>query len=209
MRAGLPVPPFAVVHRRASRFRRSDSPRSASPPQKMRRSASSSARSFDNPRALAARVDAMHEGWDEVLVQRYIAGREVNVGIVGDHVLPVAEIDFSAMPERIWRIVSYRSKWDTGSDEDVGAGARCPADLPEALSAEVEANRARRVARSSAARDTAAWTCGSMRTDSRGSSRSTRTPISHRPPDSRAWRAAAGLDYGALVRSSASMRLDR
>ena len=39
-------------------------------------------------RALAERVDAMLERWDEVLVQRYVDGREVNVGILGDTVLP-------------------------------------------------------------------------------------------------------------------------
>lgn len=84
-------------------------------------------------RALATRVAAMHERWDEVLVQRYVDGREVNVGIVGDTVLPIAEIDFGAMPHGMWRIVSYRSKWATGSDEDVGAAPRCPADLSPAL----------------------------------------------------------------------------
>ena len=88
-------------------------------------------------RALTARLAQMHEEWDEVIVQRFIAGREVNVGIVGDHVLPIAEIDFSAMPDRYWRIVSYRSKWQTGSDEDIGSVPRCPADLPEALAAEL------------------------------------------------------------------------
>ena len=35
---------------------------------------------------------------DEVLVQRYVDGREVNVGILGDTVLPIAEIDFGRMP---------------------------------------------------------------------------------------------------------------
>jgi D-alanine-D-alanine ligase len=49
----------------------------------------------------------------------------------------VAEIDFSAMPDRYWRIVSYRSKWETGSDEDMGSVPRCPADLPDALIAEL------------------------------------------------------------------------
>ena len=88
-------------------------------------------------RALTARLAQMHEEWDEVIVQRFIAGREVNVGIVGDHVLPIAEIDFSAMPDRYWRIVSYRSKWQTGSDEDIGSVPRCPADLPDALAAEL------------------------------------------------------------------------
>jgi D-alanine-D-alanine ligase len=79
----------------------------------------------------------MHEQWEDVLVQRYIDGREVNVGIVGGTVLPVAEIDFGAMPRGLWRIVSYRSKWESGCDEDVGAAPRCPADLPEELTAEL------------------------------------------------------------------------
>lgn len=88
-------------------------------------------------RALEARVREMHEEWDEVLVQRFIAGREVNVGILGDDVLPIAEIDFSSMPESYWRIVSYRSKWQTGSDEDLGSVPRCPADLSDELTEEL------------------------------------------------------------------------
>ena len=88
-------------------------------------------------RALHARITQMHEEWDEVVVQRFIAGREVNVGILGDHVLPIAEIDFSTMPDEYWRIVSYRSKWETGSDEDLGSVPRCPADLPPELVAEL------------------------------------------------------------------------
>ena len=83
--------------------------------------------------ALTARLAAMHECWDEVVVQRYIDGREVNVGIVGDQVLPIAEIDFRDMPRGLWRIVSYRSKWETGSDEDKGALPNCPANLPSEL----------------------------------------------------------------------------
>jgi D-alanine-D-alanine ligase len=87
--------------------------------------------------ALADRLAAMHECWDDILVQRYIDGREVNVGIVGDDVLPIAEIDFREMPRGLWRIVSYRSKWDTGSEEDRGASPNCPADLPPAVAAEL------------------------------------------------------------------------
>ena len=88
-------------------------------------------------RALQSRVSEMHEEWDDVLVQRFIAGREVNVGILGADVLPIAEIDFSAMPDQYWRIVSYRSKWQTGSDEDLGSVPHCPADLPAQLTAEI------------------------------------------------------------------------
>ena len=88
-------------------------------------------------RALQSRVSEMHEGWNEILVQRFIAGREVNVGILADQVLPIAEIDFSGMPDEYWRIVSYRSKWETGSDEDLGSVPQCPANLPEELTAEL------------------------------------------------------------------------
>jgi D-alanine-D-alanine ligase len=88
-------------------------------------------------RALTARIEAMLEGWDEVLVQRFIDGREVNVGIVGDEILPIAEIDFGQMPKGMWHIVSYRSKWETGSDEDLGAKPNCPADLPGDLAKEL------------------------------------------------------------------------
>ncbi|MFN8581727.1 MAG: hypothetical protein U0163_12215 [Gemmatimonadaceae bacterium] len=86
---------------------------------------------------LAERVGAMHEMWSDVLVQRYIDGREINVGVVGDTVLPVAEIDFAAMPRGMWRIVSYKSKWETGCDEDLGTAPRCPAPLDEQVAAEV------------------------------------------------------------------------
>ena len=86
---------------------------------------------------LAERVGAMHEMWPDVLVQRYIDGRELNVGVVGDTVLPLAEIDFGAMPRGMWKIVSYCAKWETGSDEDLGAAPQCPAPLEESLAKEV------------------------------------------------------------------------
>jgi D-alanine-D-alanine ligase len=34
--------------------------------------------------------------------------------------------------------VSYRSKWETGSDEDLGSVPHCPADLPDTLVAELQ-----------------------------------------------------------------------
>ncbi|MBV6521711.1 MAG: D-alanine--D-alanine ligase B [Gemmatimonadaceae bacterium] len=90
-----------------------------------------------NKQQLAERVGAMLEMWPEVIVQRYIDGREVNVGIVGDTVLPLAEVDFAAMPRGMWKIVSYRSKWETGCDEDLGTVPTCPAQLDAAVAAEV------------------------------------------------------------------------
>ncbi len=79
----------------------------------------------------------MHERWEDVVVQRYIDGREVNIGIVDGEVLPIAEINFGEMPRGMWKIVSYQSKWITGSEEDLGAKPTCPANLPPDIATEL------------------------------------------------------------------------
>lgn len=159
-------------------------------------------------RALAERVDAMHEQWEEVLVQRYIDGREVNVGILGDETLPIAEICFDAMPKKMWRIVSYRSKWETGCDEDLGGVPRCPADLSPELASELK-----RIALS-------AWRAvgghGYARMDFRidRAGRPWLLEVNSNPdiaPDAGLARMAgvAGLDYGALIRGICERALSR
>src|SRR5579884_3984193 len=86
-------------------------------------------------KALRARVAAMTEQFDEVLVQEYIPGREFNVGFVGTRALPVAEIDFSRMPEGAWPILTYAGKWEVGSPDDLGSVPVCPAAIPQKLAA--------------------------------------------------------------------------
>ena len=83
-----------------------------------------------NRRELAKAIDAA-EGFDRVLVQRFIDGREFNVGIVGNVLLPVNEIDFTRMPTGAWAMLSYAAKWDTGSPEDLGSQPICPADIAD------------------------------------------------------------------------------
>jgi D-alanine-D-alanine ligase len=73
--------------------------------------------------------------WDEVLIQEYVAGREVNVGFVGRDILPLSEIVFDRMPAGSWPIVTYAAKWDTGSAEDLGTEPVCPAKLTPELTA--------------------------------------------------------------------------
>lgn len=136
-RAGLPVPRWSLV-------RRGDEVTSVGFPAICKPAAEDASIGIEQKsvvrsmRSLTERVEAMHEMWDEVLVQRFVDGREVNVGIVGDQILPIAEINFGGMPRGMWKIVSYRSKWITGSDEDLGAAPTCPADLPKALARELE-----------------------------------------------------------------------
>ncbi len=84
-------------------------------------------------KTLRSRVAVMTERYDEVLVQQYVAGREFNVGFVGTRALPVAEIDFTGMPEGHWPILTYAAKWDVGSAEDLGSVPVVPAPVSQRL----------------------------------------------------------------------------
>jgi D-alanine-D-alanine ligase len=84
-------------------------------------------------KALRTKIAALSEQFDEVLVQLYIPGREFNVGFVGTRALPVAEIDFTGMPEGTWPILTYAAKWHVGSAEDLGSVPVCPAHVSQRL----------------------------------------------------------------------------
>ncbi|HEY2945979.1 MAG TPA: D-alanine--D-alanine ligase [Vicinamibacteria bacterium] len=90
----------------------------------------------------AARARA-HQSWPRVLVQRFIEGRELNLALVGNHVLPHAEIEW-ALPDGLPHVVTYAAKWDTGSVYDRGTVPRLLGAPEERLSARLSA-LARRV----------------------------------------------------------------
>src|SRR5256884_1687751 len=71
-------------------------------------------------KGLRARVAAMTEQFDQVLVQEFVAGREFNVGFVGSRALPLSEIDFSRMPEGARPLLPYAGKRGAGSPDDPG-----------------------------------------------------------------------------------------
>ncbi len=70
------------------------------------------------------------------LVQRFLPGREFNVGIVGGNrlrVLPLAEVDYSQLPSEIPPIMSYAAKWVETSPEYQQTSVICPADVEPEL----------------------------------------------------------------------------
>ncbi len=98
---------------------------------------------------------------DPLLVQEFLSGRELNVGIVAGQVLPLAEIVFRA-PAHVgkgdtatrghrvtgesheagggwWPVVSYDAKWDEGSAEDLATTPCCPAELDDDTAREARA----------------------------------------------------------------------
>src|SRR5205823_40403 len=74
------------------------------------------------------------------LVEQFIAGRELNVALFGypaARVLPLSEIDFSALPKGQPPIVSYEAKWNEGSAEDLGTRPVLHPQLPTSVAARV------------------------------------------------------------------------
>lgn len=69
---------------------------------------------------------------EPAIVEEYIDGRELNVGIIGNKkpiVLPISEIDFSGLPDDYPKIVTYDAKWMEGTIEYTGTQGKCPAQL--------------------------------------------------------------------------------
>ncbi len=66
------------------------------------------------------------------LVQRFLPGREFNVGILGGRkltLMPLAEVDYSRLPEGIPPIMSYAAKWIETSVEFKRTEVICPAEV--------------------------------------------------------------------------------
>jgi D-alanine-D-alanine ligase len=66
------------------------------------------------------------------LVQRFLPGREFNVGLLGGRrlrVMPLAEVDYSRLPAKIPPIMSYAAKWVETSVEYKRTEIVCPAEV--------------------------------------------------------------------------------
>lgn len=86
--------------------------------------------------SLERQVAAVRARYGDVLIERFIAGREFNVGIVAlpvPRVLPLAEIEFQASPSLPWPIVTYDAKWVAAGSADRATPVRCPAVAEPAL----------------------------------------------------------------------------
>ena len=92
--------------------------------------------------ALEARVALLLERYGPpVLVEEFIAGRELNVGVIDVpelRALPASEILFLSREPGYWPVVTYDAKWNTGSREDVQTVPQCPADLSPELAQALE-----------------------------------------------------------------------
>jgi D-alanine-D-alanine ligase len=91
--------------------------------------------------SLMRRVLAIHdEVNDSALVEEYIEGRELYVGVLGNRepiALPPIEVDFSGLPEGVPRVLGSKAKWSPESIEYKGTKS-VMAELPDELRARVQ-----------------------------------------------------------------------
>jgi len=92
-------------------------------------------------KALRAKVRQILQDYHQpVLVQGFLPGREFNVGILGGRrlrVLPLAEVDYTQLPDGIPRILTYAAKWLEGAEEYGKTSVTCPAVVEPELAREV------------------------------------------------------------------------
>ena len=84
-----------------------------------------------------ARVHFLHERLkQDVIIEQYVTGREIYVGVIGNDrltVLPPRELKFSKVPEGEPKFASFKAKWDEGYRERWGIFSTFPDDLSEPL----------------------------------------------------------------------------
>jgi D-alanine-D-alanine ligase len=91
----------------------------------------------DSDEKLAERVRFVHERLGtHAIAERYIDGRELYVGVLGNErlqVFPVWELLFTRLPEGAPRIATERVKWNPAYQEKVGVWTAAAKNLPDEL----------------------------------------------------------------------------
>ena len=96
----------------------------------------------DNDDKLKERVAFIHDSiGTAAIVEQYIEGRELYVGILGNQALqamPVWELFFTNMPEGAKRIATDRVKWSVKYQKKYGIDSGIAKDLPEGLAEKIQ-----------------------------------------------------------------------
>ncbi|MCC6806759.1 MAG: ATP-grasp domain-containing protein [Deltaproteobacteria bacterium] len=96
----------------------------------------------DSDEKLKERVRFIHEKLEtDALVERYIEGRELYVGVLGSkrlQVLPVWELCFDKLPEGEPLIATRKAKWDTKYQKKLGITSRRATQLPPGAREKIE-----------------------------------------------------------------------
>ncbi|HSF17433.1 MAG TPA: ATP-grasp domain-containing protein [Vicinamibacteria bacterium] len=87
-------------------------------------------------RALRDRIRYVQRAFGTVLVERYVPGRDIYVGVIGNdppEPLPLVEVDLSRLPRGVPRIAGTEVKWWKGTELYRSTPAVFPSDLSPRL----------------------------------------------------------------------------
>ena len=148
----IPVPEFAAfpVGRAVRRRKRLSFPLIVKSLSQEASVGISQASIVDNDDKLRERVAFIHKNiGTDAIAERYIAGRELYVGVLGNmqlQVFPVWELFMSGMPDEVERIATERVKWSRKYQDKYGITSGGAKDLPEEMLAKIQ-NHAKRIYR--------------------------------------------------------------
>jgi D-alanine-D-alanine ligase len=135
----IPTPQFAVL-RRGQRFvlpRRLHLPLFVKSATEDASLGIAQASVIDDAARLRERVQFMHEQiGSDALVEEYIEGRELYVGVLGNERLtrlPVWEMRFGSMPESLAAIATRKVKWDRAYQQRYDITTRAAEEMPPAV----------------------------------------------------------------------------
>jgi D-alanine-D-alanine ligase len=137
--AGVPIPPYTAILETVGAVDRHkwDFPIIVQPAQEHGGIGLDRASIATSKKALRDKVrDTLRAYRQPALAQRFLPGREFNVGILGGsrlRVLPLAEVDYSRLPADVPPIMSYAAKWIETSEEYKNTRVICPAEVEPRL----------------------------------------------------------------------------
>jgi D-alanine-D-alanine ligase len=139
----IPVPDFVVVHvgRKPRRPKRLAFPLIVKSLTEEASIGISQASVVHDEDRMRERVEFIHSSvGTDAIIERYIDGRELYVGIIGNQrlrVLPVWELHFTKMPDDVHRIATERVKWSPKYQRKYGIKTR-EARLPDGVAASIQ-----------------------------------------------------------------------
>lgn len=96
----------------------------------------------ENEDKLCERITFVHESiGTDAIVEQYIPGRELYVGLIGNarlKVLPVWELDLKGMPDDLRRIATARVKWSSKYQKKYGIESGPARGVPDALAKQIQ-----------------------------------------------------------------------
>jgi D-alanine-D-alanine ligase len=127
--AGVPTPRSQIFRLDGNDTLSIDLPLVVKPP---REGSSVGVHIVRTPKELAAALADARRFGDDTLIEEFIEGKELTIGVLGDQVLPVIHIE----PAEGFYDINNKYPWMSGTGKTL---YHCPADLDEATTARVQA----------------------------------------------------------------------